>query len=613
MDIPRSASPQTRYDGQDASDRHGPHPYSSASQHGQRDDFQSLGPGMASYSSRRVSLLPHERPPTGASDQVPNSLVNFVASFQRSNYFIADALESTSPGTLAATAAQYQQGSIADRPRLDRIDSDWQGETSFEQDYEDSRSSILRPFEEDGEEEEAYIYHYSTHADEDRTLRHERSGNLSGGLERIDENKPLLRKASRVSRMDQDYIVGGSTIYQTVFNSVNILMGIGILSLPLGFAYAGWLIGALLFAASGAVTLYTALLLSRCMADRPELQTYADVAYAAFGTRARYYVSLAFSMELLASCTALVVLFGDGLHSLMPTISATQFKIFGFFLFFGSSFVPLSILSISSIVGILATSSVVFVVIADGFIKHTAPGSLLMPAHTDWLPQHLGRLPLAIGLMMSPWSAHSVFCNVYKDMRHPHKFAKAIKTSYGITSVLDLAMAVSGYLMFGNRVMDEITQSILGTEGYPQLISYLIVVMISIVPLTKMPLNTRPIATTVDVLLGVDERVIVAHAAGSSALTRSSLRILVRLLVNGIPVLLGIYCPSFDRVMSLLGSGLCYTICILLPVAFYLRLCGHKIQAGERMLLYSIWSTALVLGLLGTVWTFLPRELIDGL
>jgi vesicular inhibitory amino acid transporter len=128
-----------------------------------------------------------------------------------------------------------------------------------------------------------------------------------------------------------------------------------------------------------------------------------------------------------------------------------------------------------------------------------------------------------------------------------------------------------------------------------------------------MPLNTRPIATTVDVLLGVDERVIVAHAAGSSALTRSSLRILVRLLVNGIPVLLGIYCPSFDRVMSLLGSGLCYTICILLPVAFYLRLCGHKIQAGERMLLYSIWSTALVLGLLGTVWTFLPRELIDGL
>ncbi|ORY85552.1 transmembrane amino acid transporter protein-domain-containing protein [Protomyces lactucae-debilis] len=438
---------------------------------------------------------------------------------------------------------------------------------------------------------------------------------VSTSLERIDENKPLLqRKGSRGSRLDdKDFIVGGSTIYQTVFNSVNILMGIGILSLPLGFAYAGWLLGGLLFFASGAVTLYTALLLSRCMADRPELQTYADVAYAAFGTKARYYVSLAFSMELLASCTALVVLFGDGLHSLMPSITATQFKLMGFFLFFGSSFVPLSILSISSIVGILATSSVVFVVIADGFIKHTSPGSLLQPAHTDWLPQKLGLTPLAIGLMMSPWSAHSVFCNVYKDMRHPHKFGKAIKTSYGITSILDIAMAVSGYLMFGNAVMDEITQSILGTEGYPQLISVLIVVMISIVPLTKMPLNTRPIATTVDVLLGVDDRVVKAHTAGSSILTRSSIRFGVRVLVNGIPVILGIFCPSFDRVMSLLGSGLCYTICVLLPVAFYLKLCGHKIGTGERMSLYVIWVFALLLGCLGTVWTFLPRELIEGL
>lgn len=61
-------------------------------------------------------------------------------------------------------------------------------------------------------------------------------------LEVIDkEREPLLVKT--VEREDgvlETTIVGQSTLPQTVFNSVNVLIGVGLLSLPLGIRYSGW-------------------------------------------------------------------------------------------------------------------------------------------------------------------------------------------------------------------------------------------------------------------------------------------------------------------------------------------------------------------------------------
>lgn len=55
---------------------------------------------------------------------------------------------------------------------------------------------------------------------------------------------------------------------------------------------------------------------------------------------------------------------------------------------------------------------VVCVVIADGLVKTDAPGSLWQPATTHLFPKNWLALPLAYGLMASPWGAHSVFPSV---------------------------------------------------------------------------------------------------------------------------------------------------------------------------------------------------------
>lgn len=55
--------------------------------------------------------------------------------------------------------------------------------------------------------------------------------------------------------------------------------------------------------------------------------------------------------------------------------------------------------------------------------------------------------------------------------------------------LLDLAIAIAGFIMFGQKVHDEVTSNILITGGYPHSISVTIVVFIAIIPLTKIPLK----------------------------------------------------------------------------------------------------------------------------
>ena len=98
-------------------------------------------------------------------------------------------------------------------------------------------------------------------------------------------------------------------------------------------------------------------------------------------------------------------------------------------------------------------------------------------------------LPLSFGLFMSPWGGHSVFPNIYRDMRHPAKYGQALTYTYNFTYLLDVAMAIVGYLMYGESTRDEITSNILLQSGYPNALSFFIVIFIALIPLTKVPLK----------------------------------------------------------------------------------------------------------------------------
>lgn len=410
-------------------------------------------------------------------------------------------------------------------------------------------------------------------------------------------------------------LVGESTVPMTVFNSINVLIGVGILALPLAVKYSGWVLGISFLTFAALVTNYTAKLLAKCLDTNSASTTYGDIAFLAFGNVGRSVVELLFVVELLAANVALVILFADSMNLIIPSINTTIWKVVISFGLIPLNFVPFKTLSVTSVLGIICCMGIILLVFVDGLIKPHAPGSIREIAKTYAFPENWKTIPLSLGLFMSPWGGHSVFPAVYKDMRHPHKYPRALRTTYTFTYGLDLTMAVLGYLMFGEGVRDEITSNILKSTSYPPILSVLMVVLIAIIPVTKIPLSNRPIMDTLNKKFLIDLRQMDAKARQYSEkswkhrISRGSIAITCNIVQLGISIVL----PDFDSIMALMGSALCFTICVILPVIFYLRLFSNdakEISRKEKIFDWFLIIICSVLGLAGTVFAIIPKEKI---
>ncbi|CAI5988125.1 unnamed protein product [Closterium sp. NIES-65] len=154
----------------------------------------------------------------------------------------------------------------------------------------------------------------------------------------------------------------GSSSLEAVFNGVNVLTGIGILTTPYALAQAGWL-GLLVLSATSLLYLLTARLLRACMDHTPStdphspdtsihtstgsshasttapytsatsphtsatalhastITTFPDIGAAAFGRTGRILTSLVLYGELFAVSVELLILEGDSLAFLFPSFA----------------------------------------------------------------------------------------------------------------------------------------------------------------------------------------------------------------------------------------------------------------------------------------------------
>jgi solute carrier family 32 (vesicular inhibitory amino acid transporter) len=95
-----------------------------------------------------------------------------------------------------------------------------------------------------------------------------------------------------------------------------------------------------------------------------------------------------------------------------------------------------------------------------------------------------------------------------------------------------------------------------------------------------------------------------------SAFSRGTFKILIRILVIVLIVVIAVVFPSFDSIMAFMGSTLCFTICIILPLAFYLKIFGVDIPLKERILDWILIIICSIMAVIGTVWAILPKEMI---
>lgn len=75
-------------------------------------------------------------------------------------------------------------------------------------------------------------------------------------------------------------------------------------------------------------------------------------------------------------------------------------------------------------------------------------------------------------------------------------------------------------------------------------------------------------------------------------------------------VIIAIIFPSFDRIMTLLGAIACFSVCLILPLAFHIKLFGKELGFLEYWSNWALIVVSTIMAVVSTIFACLPKELI---
>ncbi|KAI3916684.1 hypothetical protein MKW92_006872 [Papaver armeniacum] len=365
------------------------------------------------------------------------------------------------------------------------------------------------------------------------------------------------KQTDEESVLDNNYkeTIGTSTFFKTCFNGINALSGVGMLSVPYALASGGWLTLALLFIVAAA-TFYTGLLMRRCMDVSPKIRTYPDIGDFMY-------------LELYVVATGFLILEGDNLSNLFPDMSFTLagvtvcgqqgFVILVALIIFPSMLLTdLSKISYVSASGILASALIILSVFWVG-VEDTgfrAQGRFF----------HLNGIPTGVSLYTFCYCAHPVFPTLYTSMKDKKQFSKVLLLCFVLCTISYAAMAVFGYLMFGENLKSQVTLN-LPTD---KLSSKIAIYTTLVTPIAKYALMATPIVNAIENSSGINHN-------------NKSISILIRtmFLVSSVTVALAI--PFFGYLMSLVGAFPSATASIIIPCLCYLKIMGTYRRWGYEL------------------------------
>jgi amino acid permease len=375
-----------------------------------------------------------------------------------------------------------------------------------------------------------------------------------------------------------------------VINMIGMLLGLGQLSTPYALERGGWA-SAFMLIGLGIICAFTSYLLGKCLEMNPKSRSFRDIGQHAFGTKGRVLAATLLCMEIFTALLSYTISLHD---NLIRVLSGMQIN------------VPWAKLSSSQLLTLIAVlialpslwlrklSSLSYLSSAGIFLSLLMFTSVPLTAiFGDVTPNHkipvlqLHNIPAISGLYIFSYAGHIVFPDLYKGMKDPSKFTKVSIVSFTIVTTLYTTLAFLGAKLFGPEVNPQITLSM-----PPHLVVTKIALWATVLtPMTKYALELAPLS------IQLDHKLPDSMSSKSKMIIRGGVCSFIVIMI----LVLALSVPYFEYVLSLTGSLVSVAICVILPCAFYTKICWGQISKPLIVLNLSLVAFGFLLGTVGTI------------
>ncbi|KAK0608666.1 hypothetical protein LWI29_034027 [Acer saccharum] len=399
-------------------------------------------------------------------------------------------------------------------------------------------------------------------------------------------------EANKVCKGDhQEPAQANSSFAHAVINMIGMLIGLGQLSTPYALANGGWA-SAFLLIGLGIICAYSAHILGKCLEKYPKSRSYIDIGQHAFGAKGRILTATFIYMEIFMVLVSYTISLHDNLFTVFSgtrlnlswasNLSTSQIlTVVAVLVALPSLWLRnLSSISFLSFGGIFM-SLVIFITVACTAVFGGVKANHKIPV------LQIHNIPAISGLYIFSYAGHIVFPNLYKAMKDPSRFTKVSIVSFASVTALYTSLAFMGAKLYGPGVNSQITLSM------PK---HLFVTKIALwatvlTPMTKYALEFAPFA------IQLEQHLPAKMSSRNKLIIRAAVGSFLLLII----LTLALSVPYFEYVLSLTGSLVSICICVIMPCAFYIKICWPQISKPLIILNLILIAFGSLLGVSGTI------------